>query len=319
VPDRHRVAALVLDETSPLDLGAVTEVFGIDRNVAPSWYEFSVCGPRRGRFPTRGGLSLFVERGLEGLQAAETVVVLPVARFMRERPAQRVLDALVDARSRGSRIVSLCLGSFVLAAAGLLDGRRATTHWPYCQKLAAQYPSVEVIPDVLYTDEDNVFTSGGVAAGIDLCLHLVRLDYGAQVANHLARALVVGPHREGGQAQFVDQPVAVDADERLRPALAWAVEHLNSPLTIEDLAAAAAMSRRTFYREFRASTGTTPYRWLVSQRVLLARRLLETTQLSVEDVASRCGFADAGVLRNNFTKQVARTPTGYRRTFGYEP
>jgi AraC family transcriptional activator FtrA len=319
VPHSHRVAALVLDETSPLDLGAVTEVFGIDRRVAPDWYEFSVCGPRRGRVPTRGGLSLHVDRGLDGLKEADTVVVLPVARFMRERPAERVLDALIDAQSRGSRIVSLCLGSFVLAAAGLLDGRQATTHWPYCRTLAAQYPSVEVIPDVLYTDEDDIFTSGGVAAGIDLCLHLVRLDYGAQVANHLARALVVGPHREGGQAQFVDQPVAVEVDERLRPALAWAVEHLGRPLTIDDLAAAAAMSRRSFYREFAASTGTTPYRWLVAQRVLLARRLLESTQLSVEDVASRCGFADAGVFRSNFTKQVGRTPTGYRRTFGYEP
>jgi transcriptional regulator GlxA family with amidase domain len=228
-----------------------------------------------------------------------------------------VLDELAVAHSRGTRIVSLCLGSFVLAAAGLLDGRQATTHWPYCGTLAAAYPKIDVLPGVLYTDEGDVLTSGGVAAGIDLCLHLVRRDHGAEVANRLARALVVGPHREGGQAQFVEQPVADDADERLRPTLAWALEHLDEPMRIDALAAAAAMSRRTFYREFHSSTGTTPSRWLMAQRVLFARRLLETTDLRVEEIARRSGFGDAGVFRTNFGKQVGRSPTGYRRTFGY--
>jgi transcriptional regulator GlxA family with amidase domain len=258
-----------------------------------------------------------VDRGLDGLDEADTVVVLPVARFLREQPSKAILRALTDARSRGSRIVSLCLGSFILAAAGLPDGRRATTHWPYCSALAEQYPSIEVIPDVLYTEDDGVVTSGGVAAGIDLCLHLVRLDYGAEVANRLARALVVGPHREGGQAHVVDQPIAVDGDDRLKAALAWAVEHLSDALTIDDIAGAANMSRRTFYRDFRASTGTTPYLWMVAQRVLLARRLLETTQLTIEEIADHSGFADAGVFRVNFTKHVGRSPSGYRRTFGY--
>ena len=313
----HRVAALALEGTSPLDLGAVTEVFGIDRQLTPSWYDFSVCGSRRGRFGTRGGLSLTVERGLDGLAVADTIVALPVARFVRERPAQPILDALVAARSRGARIVSLCLGAFVLAAAGLLDGRRATTHWPYCAALAEAYPRVEVIPDVLYVDEGDVLTSGGVAAGIDLCVHLVRTDFGAEVANRLARALVVGPHRDGGQAQFVEQPVPADGGRRLGPALAWALDHLTENPTIGQLATAAAMSRRTFYREFQASTGTTPHRWLAAQRVLLARRLLETTQLTVEEVAGRSGFADASALRRQFTNQVGVSPTAYRRTFGH--
>jgi AraC family transcriptional activator FtrA len=312
-----RVAALVLEGTSPLDLGAVTEVFGIDRQLARDWYDFSICGSRPGRFGTRGGLSLAVDRGLDALEEADTIVVLPVARYMRERPEEPILDALVAASSRGTRIVSLCLGAFVLGAAGLLDGRRATTHWPYCSTLAAAYPSVEVIPDVLYVDEGDVLTSGGVAAGVDLCIHLVRTDYGAEIANQLGRALVVGPHREGGQAQFVDQPVVLDGDEPIAPALRWAVEHLAEDPTIDQLAALAKMSRRTFYREFRASTGTTPYRWLVAQRVLLARRLLETSQLSVEDVARNSGFADASELRRHFASQVALSPTAYRRTFGH--
>jgi AraC family transcriptional activator FtrA len=313
----HRVAALVLEGTSPLDLGAVTEVFGIDRQLTPQWYDFSVCGAARGLFGTRGGLSLAVERGLDGLAMADTIVVLPVARYIRETPEQPILDALVAARSRGTRIVSLCLGAFVLAAAGLLDGRRATTHWPYCAALAQAYPGVEVIPDVLYVDEGDVLTSGGVAAGIDLCVHMVRTDFGAEIANRLARALVVGPHREGGQAQFVEQPVLADGGLRLGPALAWAIEHIAQNPTIDQVADAAAMSRRTFYREFRASTGTTPYRWLAAQRVLLARRLLEVTQLTVGEVAERSGFTDASVLRRHFTHQVGISPITYRRTFGY--
>src|SRR5215471_9553898 len=289
----HRVTALVIEATSPLDLGAVTEVFGIDRGLAPRWYDFTICGPRRGRLPTRGGLWLTVERGLDEMAVADTIVVLPVARFVRERPDGAVLEALAAAAARGTRLVSLCLGAFVLAAAGLLDGRRATTHWPYCRALGEAYPQVEVVPDVLYVDEGDVLTSGGVAAGIDLCLHLVRKDHGAEIANRLGRALVVGPHREGGQAQFIEQPMPDTRNGRLGPALSWALEHLPENPTVAQIADTAAMGRRTFYREFRASTGTTPHRWLVTQRVLLARRLLETTQLTVEEVAGRSGFADA--------------------------
>ena len=313
----HRVTALVIEATSPLDLGAVTEVFGIDRGLAPRWYDFTICGPRRGRMHTRGGLWLTVDRGLDEMAVADTIVVLPVARFVRERPDGAVLEALAASAARGARIVSLCLGAFVLAAAGLLDGRRATTHWPHCAALAEAYPQISVVPDVLYIDEGSVLTSGGVAAGIDLCLHLVRNDHGAEVANRLARALVVGPHREGGQAQFVEQPVLETDDQRLGPVTGWALEHLTENLTIVQLAGAAAMSRRTFYREFRASTGTTPYHWLLAQRLLLARRLLETTQLTIEEVAQQSGFGDASRLRKHFTAQVRLTPTAYRRTFGH--
>jgi AraC family transcriptional activator FtrA len=313
----HRVTALVIEATSPLDLGVVTEVFGIDRGLAPRWYDFTVCGPRRGRLDTRGGLWLTVDRGLDEMAVADTIVVLPVARFVRERPDGAVLEALAAAAAQGTRIVSLCLGAFVLAAAGLLDGRRATTHWPYCAALAEAYPQISVVPEVLYIDEGSVLTSGGVAAGIDLCLHLVRNDHGAEVANRLARALVVGPHREGGQAQFVEQPVLETDNQRLGPVTGWALEHLTENLTIDQLADAAAMGRRTFYREFRASTGTTPYHWLLAQRLLLSRRLLETTQLTIEEVAQQSGFGDASRLRKHFTAQVRLTPTAYRRTFGY--
>jgi transcriptional regulator GlxA family with amidase domain len=311
------VTALALDGTSPLDLGAVTEVFGIDRGLASQWYDFSVCGQRPGQLGTRGGLHLTVGRGLEELATADTIVVLPVARFIRERPDDAVLAALAAASAGESRIVSLCLGAFVLAAAGLLDGRRATTHWPYCQALGQAYPQVQVVPDVLYIDDGDVLTSGGVAAGIDLCLHLVRKDHGAEIANRLGRALVVGPHREGGQAQFVEQPVPDTGNQRLAPALSWALEHLPENPTIGQLADAAAMGCRTFYREFRASTGTTPHRWLVAQRVLLARRLLETTQLAIEEIAQHSGFGDASLLRKHFTAQTGVSPTAYRRTFGH--
>jgi AraC family transcriptional regulator, transcriptional activator FtrA len=309
------MTALALEGTSPLDLGVVAEVFGIERGLGAG-YDFSICGQRRGRLGTRGGLRLSVDRGLDELTAADTVLVLPVERFMHEPPDDSVLAALVAASARGSRIVSLCLGAFILAAAGLLDGRRATTHWWCCQALADAYPQIEVVPDALYIDEGDILTSGGVAAGIDLCLHLVRKDHGAEIANQLGRALVVGPHRAGGQAQFIEQPVPNSDDPRLGAVLSWAIEHLPKNPTIDQLAGEAAMSRRTFYREFRAATGTTPHRWLVAQRVLLARRFLETTRLTIEEIAQQSGFADTSLLRKHFTSQTGVSPTAYRQTFG---
>jgi AraC family transcriptional activator FtrA len=314
---QHRVTAIALDGISPLDLGAVTEVFGIDRGLVPEWYDFSICGQRRGPLGTRGGIRLTVDRGLGELAVADTIIVLPVARFMRERPPAALLGALVTAADRGARVMSLCLGAFVLASAGLLDGRRATTHWRHCQALADAYPQVKVVPDVLYIDDGDVLTSGGVAAGIDLCLHVARRDYGAEIANRLARALVVGPHREGGQAQFVEQPLSADGDRRLGPALSWALEHLHESITIDQFARTVAMSRRTFYREFTASIGTTPHRWLVAQRLLHARRLLETTQLRIGEIAQQSGFEDAALLRKHFTARVGLSPTVYRRTFSH--
>jgi transcriptional regulator GlxA family with amidase domain len=316
VPE-HRITALVLEGTSPLDLGAVAEVFGIDRGLATNWYDFSVCGPRRGRLGTRGGLRLSVDRGLDELATADTILVLPIARFVRERPGEQVLAALKAAADRGTRIASLCLGTFIVAATGILDGRRATTHWALCPALRETFPKVEVVPDVLYLDEGNVLTSGGVAAGIDLCLHLVRNDHGAEIANRLARLLVFGPHREGGQAQFIEQPVPDPGQHSLGPALSWALERLSENPTIDQFAHAAAMSRRTFYREFQTSTGTTPQRWLTAQRVLLARCLLETTQLAVEEIARQAGFGDTSQLRRHFTARTGLSPTAYRLTFGH--
>jgi transcriptional regulator GlxA family with amidase domain len=210
----------------------------------------------------------------------------------------------------------VCSGAFVLAAAGLLDGRRATTHWMYTDDLAAMYPEVKVDPDVLYVDEGDVLTSAGTAAGIDLCLHVVRQDFGAEIANAVARRMVVPPHRDGGQAQFVDEPVPDGPGiDLFGDTLAFMQEHLDEPLSVDDLAARAAMSPRTFARRFRASTGTTPHKWLVRQRVLLAQRLLETTDLPIDRVAERCGFGSAAGLREHFSRQVRTSPLSYRRTF----
>jgi transcriptional regulator GlxA family with amidase domain len=311
----HRVTAVALGQVSPLDLGAVAEVFGVDLELGPKWYEFSVCSSAPGRVTTTGGLQLVIDRGLEALAEADTIVVLPVAGVDSERPGEEVLGLLTDAAARGCRIVSVCVGTFVLAAAGLLDHRRATTHWRFCAALSAAYPLIQVVPDALYVDEGNILTSGGVAAGIDLCLHMVRKDHGAEVANRLARRLVAGPHRDGGQAQYIEQPVPGTSGQPLGPVLSWALHHLADQPTPQRLAALAAMSRRTFYREFRAETGTTPHRWLVAQQVVLGQRLLETTRLSVAEIARQCGFEDVSVFRRHFTARTGLSPVSYRRAF----
>jgi transcriptional regulator GlxA family with amidase domain len=212
-------------------------------------------------------------------------------------------------------MVTICTGAFVLAAAGLLDGRRATTHWYYAARLAERHPAITVEPDVLFVDEGEVMTSAGVAAGIDLCLHIVRCDHGADVANAAARRIVVAPHRSGGQAQFIDRPVAGPAGTTLAATRAWMLERLPDALTVADMAAHAGYSERTFARRFRAETGTTPLQWLLSQRVLEARRLLEECDLPVEAIAWRCGFGTAASLRDHFRRATATTPTAYRRAF----
>jgi transcriptional regulator GlxA family with amidase domain len=216
-------------------------------------------------------------------------------------------------------MVSICTGAFALAAAGVLDGRRATTHWRDAALLAERHPAVDVDPDVLYVDEGRVLTSAGVAAGIDLCLHLVRRDHGAQVANDVARRIVVAPHRSGGQAQFVDRPLPDGVGAGLEATRAWALERLDAPLTVAALAAHAHVSERTFLRRFRAETGTTPLRWLHEHRVAEARRQLEQTDLPVEHVAARCGFGTAVSLRRHFARATRTTPTAYRRAFAGRP
>ncbi|MGH9125019.1 MAG: helix-turn-helix domain-containing protein [Acidimicrobiales bacterium] len=311
---RHLVAAVVFDHVSPFELAVACEVFGIDRSadVGSPWYRFKVCaaGPRPVKAKT--GFTIDTPYGLEALPGAGTIIV-PAGDAVGNKD---LLEALRRAHRRGTRIMSVCTGAFVLAAAGLLDGRRATTHWMHAAELARRYPLVKVDPDVLYVDDGDILTSAGTAAGIDLCLHVVRLDYGAEAANIVARRMVVPPHRDGGQAQFVAQPLLPRAAPNpFADTLEWAMENLDADLTIGDLAARSAMSARTFARRFQESHGTTPHQWLLRQRVLLAQRLLETTDLPVEQVASRCGMGTAANLRQHFQRIVRNTPQGYRRCF----
>jgi transcriptional regulator GlxA family with amidase domain len=313
---RHTVAALICNGVAPFELAVACEVFGIDRSdIASPWYRFLVCAAEPTPLRTSTGFTIDTPYGVKEAARADTVIV-PAGVGVDQMPPEPMLDALRTAHRRGARILSVCTGAFVLAAAGLLDGRRATTHWMHAEKLAERYPAVKVDPRVLYVDEGDIMTSAGTAAGIDLCLHVVRLDYGAEVANAVARRMVVPPHRDGGQAQFVDQPVASGpGDDLLGDLLAWMGEHLDEDLAVDDLAGRAAMSPRHFARRFKAVTGTTPHQWLLGQRVLLAQRLLETTGDAVELIASRCGFGTAANLRQHFQRVVGTSPAAYRRTF----
>ena len=308
------VAVVVYDGVNAFELGVACEVFG-NTDMAEfgiGWYRLSVCGP--GPVTVDAGFQLQPAHGLARIGRAGTVVVPPTQHPGRV-PAE-VIGALQRAHARGCRIISLCTGAFVLAEAGLLDGRRATTHWTECEDLARRYPEVSVDPDVLYVDEGDILTSAGSAASIDLCLHVVRHDYGAEIAGQLARQLVVPPQRDGGQAQFIDSPMAVFEDSDLfADTVAWVQGHLNEPLTVADLAARSAMSPRTFARRFLATTGTTPHQWLQRQRVQLAQQLLEGSDLPVEVVAERSGFCTAGNLRKHFNRVVLTSPQAYRRAF----
>ncbi|HEV7664089.1 MAG TPA: transcriptional regulator FtrA [Chloroflexota bacterium] len=313
----HTVAAVLVDEVAAFELGVACEVFGLVRpELGVAWYRFLVCAAEPPPLRSSGGMLIDTPHGLAALAQADTLV-FPSWRSPAEQPPAALLAAVRAAAARGARLVSICSGAFILAAAGVLDGRPATTHWRYAEELAARYPRIRVAPDVLYVDAGQVLTSAGTAAAIDLCLHIVRSDYGAEIANAVARRMVVSPHRDGGQAQFIDRPVAaVAAVGSLRPALTWAMEHLDSPHSVLDLARRAAMSPRTFARRFRAEYGTTPHRWLLHQRLLLARRWLENGAESVDGVAERSGFGSAAVLRLHFRRAFATSPHAYRRQFG---
>jgi transcriptional regulator GlxA family with amidase domain len=313
---RHTVAAVIAHGVAPFELAVGCEVFGIDRSeLVDPWYRFVVCAAEPPPIRTSVGFTIDTPYGLDEVCRADTVIIPAWTPSDRELPPG-LADALRTAHRRGARILSVCSGAFVLAATGLLDGRRATTHWMYAQKLAERYPSIDVDPKVLYVDEGDVMTSAGTAAGIDLCLHIVRQDHGAEVANAVARRMVVPPHRDGGQAQFVEAPVpAAAGDDPLAAVLGWMLEHLDRQVTVDDLAGRAHMSPRNFARRFRAATGTTPHQWLLSQRVLLASRLLETTDEPVELVARRCGMGSATNLRTHFARVVGTSPLAYRRTF----
>jgi transcriptional regulator GlxA family with amidase domain len=311
----HAVALVAYDGINVFELGVACETFG-DRSPTPGipWYTLSICAAAPGPVATDGGFVMQVPHGLERLRHVDTVIVPPTV--LLERIPAEVFEALRGAHARGARIVSFCTGAFVMAEAGLLDGRRATTHWEECADLARRYPQVSVDPGVLYVDEGDVLTSAGSAAGIDLCLHIVRRDYGAEVATQLARQLVISPQRDGGQAQFIDTPMPIlDSSNLFAQTVAWLQEHLGEQVTVEDLAARSAMSPRTFARRFLASTGMTPYQWLLRERVLFAQRLLETTDLSIEAVAAKSGFGTADAMRTYFRRTVHTSPQAYRRAF----
>jgi len=314
---RIRVALLVLEGSILFDIGTVVTVFGPARpgTARPDLgYDLTLATVVPGPVATATGVPVVVAAGLEALAAADLVIVggCTPATVATQAAA---LDALRAAHARGARVMSICTGAFVLAHAGLLDGRRATTHWGYADRLADEFPAIDVDPDVLWVDHGDVLTSAGLSAGMDLCLHVVRGDRGAAAATAIARWNVVAPHRDGGQGQYIDRPVPEDDGGGLAATRAWALERLQEPLTVEALARHAHMSPRTFARRFQAETGRSPKRWLTAQRVHHARRLLESTDLPVEDVAQRSGFASAAALRPHFARATATRPTAYRRTY----
>ena len=313
------VVAVVHDPVEPFELAVLCEVFGTDRSDdGLPVYDFSVVSAQPGPVRTTIGFSIDVPHDLSPLDDADLIAIAPPGSLDDPSPPE-LLAALRRAVDRGARVLSVCTGAFVLGRAGLLDGRRCTTHWRHAAALQERFPKALVDPDVLYVDDGEVLTSAGSAAAIDLGLYIVRQVEGVAVANAIARRMVVPPQREGGQRQYVEAPVPVHEAETLEPLLGWMMEHLNEPLSVEGLAARVHLSPRTFARRFRAETGTTPHHWLTGQRILLAQRLLEDSDVSVDAVADAAGFGSAAVLRHHFVRRVGTTPQAYRRTFRRRP
>ncbi|MET3462483.1 GlxA family transcriptional regulator [Variovorax atrisoli] len=315
-PAAETVAVVAFDGISPFHLSVPCMVFGEDRTDAgASRFRVQVCASEPGELRTNAGFSLVVPHGLEAIRRAR-IVVVPSWRDDCSAAPPALIRALQAAHRRGATVMGLCLGAFVLAEAGLLDGRPATTHWKLAPAFAKQYPKVKLQPEVLYVEDGNVLTSAGTVAGIDCCLHLLRVRYGAETANRAARRMVVAPHRQGGQAQYIEQPVPAAAErDRLAPLLEWLGRHLDRPHDLDDLARRALMSRRNFTRRFRESTGTTVGQWMQNQRLALAQRLLETTDHPVERIATGAGFGSAVSLRKHFVSAFKLSPTAYRQQF----
>ncbi|MER7206981.1 helix-turn-helix domain-containing protein [Streptosporangium sp. NPDC000239] len=308
------MTALVRPGQSTFELACAAQVFGVERPGLPVRYAFGVCAERPGPIPTLAGYDMLVNDGLEALDHADTVVVpgwLPV----EEPPSSEVVRALRRAHSRGARVVSICSGAFALAYAGLLDGRQATTHWALAGEFARRFPHVRLDPDVLYVDHGDVATSAGAGAGFDLCVHLVRGDQGARYAAHIARTMVMPPHREGGQLQYSAPPHPEQIDGTLAPLLEWAAGRLDEPVTVEDMAGWAGLSARTLARRFTDQLGTSPGQWLLAQRIAVAQDLLESSDLPLEAVARRAGLSSSTNLRRRFLTALGTTPGAYRRAF----
>ncbi|MGW5124467.1 helix-turn-helix domain-containing protein [Streptomyces sp. NPDC004069] len=311
------VATVLLDGVHPFELGVVCEVFGLDRSdEGLPVYDFAVVSAEGPALRTHvPGLTVSTPHGLDRLEEADLITVPAADAVISRGYPPELLAALRRAVDRGARVLSVCSGVFVLGAAGLLDGRRCAAHWRHADELARRFPRAVVEPDVLYVDADPVITSAGTASGIDACLHIVRKEQGPEVANKIARRMVVPPHRDGGQAQYVERPLPKSSCDTVGEVLVWMEEHLDQEVTVEQLAARAHMSPRTFARRFQQETGTTPYRWLLRQRVLLAQRLLEGTDETMDTIADRTGFGTAAALRHQFVRALGTTPNAYRRAF----
>ena len=311
---RHTVAVVAFYQISPFHLSVPCVVFGDGHPGLPP-FDLLVCAAEEGLLRTTAGFRVAVDHGLEALERAQTIIV-PSWRNPDERPPQPLLDALVAAHGRGAQMVGLCLGAFVLAEAGLLDGRSATTHWAWAPAFALRYPGVKLDADVLYVEDGNILTSAGTTAGLDCCLHLLRRQCGSEIANSVARRLVMPPHRQGGQAQYVEQPLPASArDSRLAGLLDWVRANLQEAHSLDSLAQRALMSRRTFTRHFRQLTGTTVGDWLLAERLALSQRLLETTEQPVERIAALAGFGSPASLRQHFGRAFGVAPKAWRQAF----
>jgi AraC family transcriptional regulator, transcriptional activator FtrA len=310
----HKVVIVTYDRLCTFEFGCAVELFALPRpELAVPWYEYAVCAIERAPLRAAGGVEFTVRHGPKLIDSADTIVI-PGWRDPDEPPPKALIAQLQRAHERGARLCSICSGVFVLAAAGVLDARRATTHWKYVERLAQRYPRIRVQANALYVDEGNVLTSAGSAAGLDMLLHLVRRDYGARIANQVAQRLVIPPHREGDQAQFIPRPLAAEGG-RLARLLDHVRAHPAARHTLASLSRRAAMSTRTLQREFRAATGLAPYEWLIAERLAAARELLEKTRLSVQAIAERVGMGSEESLRHHFRRRIGSTPAAYRRRF----